>query len=124
MEQINDTIHTLIEKSFAAQIRETQEVLRIKSTLDESQSTLEHPFGPNVTHALNDFLERGEKLGFKVKNIDNYAGYVEMGSTGTLVGILAHLDVVPEGNEKDWKYPPYAAVIEDSKLFGRGSIDD
>lgn len=34
----------------------------------------------------------------------------------------AHLDVVPQGNTK-WQYPPYDAVEEQGKIFGRGSAD-
>jgi succinyl-diaminopimelate desuccinylase len=33
-----------------------------------------------------------------------------------------HLDVVPVGNAA-WSYPPFAAVIADGKLHGRGSAD-
>ncbi|MBI4130284.1 M20 family metallopeptidase, partial [Candidatus Roizmanbacteria bacterium] len=36
---------------------------------------------------------------------------------------VAHLDTVPVGDEKKWKYTPFAAEIEDGKLFGRGAID-
>ena len=39
-----------------------------------------------------------------------------------MVAVLGHLDVVPEG--EGWHHPPYAAEIEDGRLYGRGSIDD
>ncbi len=38
------------------------------------------------------------------------------------VGILGHVDVVPEG--EGWTYPPYSATIADGKIFGRGTLDD
>nr|MDA8229250.1 dipeptidase PepV [Desulfitobacterium hafniense] len=56
-----------------------------------------------------------------VKNIDGYAGQIEMGS-GELVGILGHLDVVPEGD--GWSVPPYGGIIQDEKIYGRGALDD
>lgn len=34
-----------------------------------------------------------------------------------------HIDVVPEGSVKDWKYEPYQAVEENGKIYGRGSTD-
>jgi len=38
-----------------------------------------------------------------------------------------HMDVVPPGNEEEWKYPPLSATIKGSKkkrkLFGRGAAD-
>ena len=33
-----------------------------------------------------------------------------------------HLDVVPPG-EADWKYPPFAGLESDGKIYGRGSAD-
>lgn len=119
----NKKMHELVDASFDEQVRETQEVLRIRSVLDESKITDEHPLGPDLSRALEDFLARAKQLGFATKNVDNYAGYAEMGS-GEMIGILAHLDVVPEGKESDWKHPPFAGVIEDGKLHGRGSNDD
>ncbi|MCK4479965.1 MAG: M20 family metallopeptidase [Candidatus Lokiarchaeota archaeon] len=38
-----------------------------------------------------------------------------------------HMDVVPPGNEEEWKYPPLSATIKGSKtnkkIFGRGAVD-
>lgn len=38
------------------------------------------------------------------------------------MGILAHLDVVPAGD--GWEFDPYGAIIDNGKLYGRGSSDD
>ena len=38
------------------------------------------------------------------------------------VGILAHLDVVPEG--EGWEHGPYSGDIEDGYIWGRGTTDD
>jgi carboxypeptidase PM20D1 len=40
--------------------------------------------------------------------------------------LMAHQDVVPvtPGTEKDWKHPPFAGVIAEGAVWGRGSIDD
>lgn len=117
-------IHQIVDKNFDEQLAITQEVVRIRSVLDESAHTPEHPFGKGMSDALDDFLKRAASLGFRVKNVDNYVGYAEMGETGDLIGILAHLDVVPEGNAADWAHPPYAATVVDGALWGRGSIDN
>ena len=39
-----------------------------------------------------------------------------------MLGILCHLDVVPEGS--GWTHPPYGGVVENGKLYGRGAYDD
>lgn len=120
----NKIMHDIIDESFNEQVAAAQAVIRVKSVLDESAASPEHPFGPDLTRCLGDFLQRAEEMGFRTKNVDNYAGYAEMGDAGELIGILVHLDVVPEGRESDWQYAPYAAVVKDGALHGRGSIDD
>lgn len=34
-----------------------------------------------------------------------------------------HTDVVPPGDEKSWRYPPFSAEIDDGRLYGRGAAD-
>ena len=34
-----------------------------------------------------------------------------------------HYDVVPALDADNWPHPPYAGVVEDGKLYGRGSVD-
>lgn len=36
---------------------------------------------------------------------------------------LNHIDVVSEGTEAGWRYPPFAGVIAENKVWGRGAID-
>ena len=45
-----------------------------------------------------------------------------MGEGKETLGILAHVDVVPEGD--NWTYPPYSGTIADGKIYGRGTLDD
>lgn len=54
--------------------------------------------------------------------------YTWAGSDPSLppIVLMAHQDVVPVSaeTEKDWKHPPFAGVIADSAVWGRGAIDD
>ncbi|MEG1912821.1 MAG: dipeptidase PepV [Cloacibacillus sp.] len=125
MGRINNSIRQSIEENFKNQVIDTQDLIKIKSVLQEERANTEHPFGANLTAALEKFLDNAKQMGFKTENKDNYVGWAEMGDKeARLIGILAHLDVVPEGNQSDWKHPPYDAVIENNNLYGRGSIDD
>jgi len=47
------------------------------------------------------------------------------GSGRSLI-LNAHLDVVPEGDQAAWRYPPFAAYIDrvESAIYGRGAMDD
>ncbi len=38
--------------------------------------------------------------------------------------IISHMDTVPEGDLTLWKHDPYNPVVEDGKIYGRGTLDD
>ena len=80
------------------------------------------PYGENSAEVLAVFLKKAHDMGFKTKNFDNYVGTVESGEGEPKLGILCHLDVVPEG--EDWSYPPYELTNKDGTLYGRGTFDD
>lgn len=103
-------------------IDDVKQLVSIPSVLDENTATEEAPFGTGPKRALDWLLEEGRKAGFKVKNIDNMAGHIEMGEGGELLGILCHVDVVPAGG--NWTFGPFDGTVKDGKLFGRGAIDD
>ena len=50
----------------------------------------------------------------------------EVGHGEPVIMLHAHIDTVPiaENEGKLWRVDPYAAVIENGKLYGKGSIDD
>jgi len=76
-------------------IRSVQEIVRIKSVEGEKKDNM--PFGEGPYEALKYALNLSERLGFRTKNLDNYAGHAEYGEGDEIVGVLVHLDVVPEG---------------------------
>ncbi len=80
------------------------------------------PFGKSVGECLDKALEICRHLGFETKNVDYYAGHAEYGQGDELVGLLVHVDIVPAGD--GWTVDPFAGIIQDGKLFGRGSLDD
>ncbi|HBF86749.1 MAG TPA: dipeptidase PepV [Clostridiales bacterium] len=82
------------------------------------------PFGKGVHDALSFALSRAEELGFETKNYDNYIGEAVYGDGEEVLAVLVHLDVVPAGDEKAWKYPPFSGTETDGKIYGRGATDD
>lgn len=110
-----------IENNKKEIIQKTQEIIQIPSVISDSTNPLE-PFGKNINNALEYMLKLGKDLGFKTKNIDGYCGYIEFGKGEKLIGIIGHLDVVPEGD--NWTFPPFSGTISNNKIFGRGAIDD
>lgn len=101
-------------------VKEIQNAVRVKSVKEAPLPGM--PFGEGPAKALNHFMNLAEKLGFKAEKFDNYAMHIDMGEGKETLGILAHVDVVPEGD--NWTYPPYSGTIADGKIYGRGTLDD
>ena len=53
--------------------------------------------------------------------IDNL--FARIGSGSPHICFAGHTDVVPPGDESLWTYPPFAGVVEDGALYGRGAAD-
>lgn len=45
-------------------------------------------------------------------------------SSAKAIVILAHQDVVPAEQPEKWTHPPFAGIIENDTIFGRGAYDD
>ena len=101
-------------------VKEIQNAVRVKSVKEASVPGM--PFGEGPAKALDHFIDLAKKLGFKAEKFNNYAMHIDMGEGKETLGILAHVDVVPEGD--NWTYPPYSGTIADGKIFGRGTLDD
>lgn len=98
------------------------ELLKVKSEREDDKKTADAPFGPGPKAALLHMLGYGERDGFTVKNVDNYAGHIEYGQGDETLGIFCHMDVVPAGD--GWVTDPYEPVIKDNRIYARGSSDD
>lgn len=110
-----------LETHQQALVADVAELLRIRSVKEEPGGP-GAPFGRPIARALEKALQAGDRLGLRTANVDGYAGYVEWGDGPELVAVLNHLDVVPEG--AGWSVPPYAGVVQDGKIWGRGAVDN
>lgn len=116
------TLNKQVENLFPELLESLRGLIRIKSVENLGENGL--PFGQGVHDCLIYSLDLAKKLGFRAVNVDNMCGYLEAGPADAeeMIAVLAHLDVVPEGD--GWLYPAYSATIADGKLYGRGSIDN
>src|SRR6056297_1322733 len=101
-------------------LSDLEEFIKIKSV--QKQPKKNKPFGEGVDEALKFILKYAENLGFKTKNLDNYIGFADWGEGSEMLGILCHVDIVPEGS--GWNTDPYKMEIKDNKIIGRGVLDD
>lgn len=115
-------LNAIIESMHDEMIDTLQKWIRVPSVKGEAAPGA--PFGKEVRSMLDMALADCEQMGFKTQNFDGYIAHADLGegSDEDALAILAHLDVVPEGD--GWKYPPYGAVIENGRMYGRGTGDD
>ena len=118
-------IDAFVDAHAAGIVHMAQGLLRIPSTKGEPSDGA--PFGKECLHALQFALDGAAAQGLTVKNVDGYAGHAEwrgenVDAAAPIVGVLAHVDVVPAGD--GWSSPPFAAEIVDGAIVGRGAIDD
>lgn len=97
-------------------------IIQINSVYDEKTVNDKMPYGEGIYNAHQFMKNLAIKDGFKVDECDNRCLEISYGDGDTLVGVFAHLDVVPISGE--WKFPPFSATINDNKMYGRGTSDD
>lgn len=116
-----ESILNRIEANRDEMIRTLQEMVQIKSVVEPEKGDM--PFGEGVHRAYTYIMEKSSQEGFEIKNADNYGGHAELkGSGDRVMGIIGHLDVVPEGT--GWDEDPYSGTIKDGFIYGRGTTDN
>ena len=103
-------------------ISDLRDFVRIRSVSRADLSKENAPFGAECRQMLTYALERGVKYGFQTSDADGHYGKIMLGDDDNAIGMIAHLDVVPEG--VNWIYPPYEGVVEGDFMFGRGVSDN
>jgi len=101
----------------------TRDLIRIPSVI--------RPGDPSATEAaVADYVHRWfVKEGFDVEVQDVAPGrpnvlaiFGEKGAGKSLL-LEGHTDVVTEGDPVQWTYPPFAAEMAESRIYGRGAAD-
>ena len=75
---------------------------------------------------ITDFLDE-EGLPYRIiapkEEMVNIVGSFDGGSEGKHLVMNGHIDVYPVGDAKGWKYDPWGGIVEDGRIYGRGSND-
>jgi succinyl-diaminopimelate desuccinylase len=83
---------------------------------------------PKDDGCQNYLAELLEQNGFQIEHkqfedVDNLLAWHGNDDSDTSLLFVGHTDVVPTGDPKEWKHPPFSANIEDDFIYGRGTAD-
>ena len=100
--------------SFDAAIRFAADLIRIPSPPGREEGVARR------------VVEEMRRLGFDESYTDaagNAIGIIRGRGEKPAVMLSSHLDVVDAGDPEGWEHPPYAGVVADGYLHGRGAMD-
>ena len=99
----------------------------MNKTVDLSQQLIQKPsVTPKDEGCLNLLADRLAASGFSAELLpfeDVSNAWIRRGTESPLLVFAGHTDVVPTGPEDQWSHPPFAAIVENGNLHGRGSAD-
>ena len=101
-------------------IKYLSDIIKIPSVSVEGEDGA--PYGKHSAQALDFISQIAEREGLKVRNFDNHVVTATYGNTPEKLGVLSHVDVVPEG--VGWNTDPFLMSEKDGILYGRGIADD
>ena len=103
-----------------------RDLVRIRSVWDPKRRTTEEAA---ATYVAAEFRRRGlepvvqEVAPGRPNVICDWSGSGFDAERDRTLMFEGHTDVVTEGDADAWSHPPYDGVIEDGRLYGRGSAD-
>lgn len=114
----------MISFSFEPYRHEMTELLKsfLKIESVKSAALPNMPYGKGIFDALMFIQSTAEKMDLECVNLFGHMAYVDYGDGNDMLGILTHIDVVPEGD--GWTMGAFEGIEKDGKIYGRGAIDD
>lgn len=99
----------------------------MSDALELTQALITHPsVSPSDGGCQDLLIERLERIGFQVERlrfntVDNF--WARRGSSGPVLCLAGHTDVVPTGPLEEWMSDPFVPALRDGLLYGRGAAD-
>ena len=101
-------------------LEDVKRLVAIRSVKGEAGPGM--PYGEGPAAALAEAAKMCRGYGFEVSEFDGHAIAADMNPLTPGVDMLAHLDVVGEGD--GWDTEPYTPTVKGDLLYGRGTSDD
>lgn len=113
-------INHLIEENKMQFYQDLNRLMEVRSVKGKPNPAA--PFGEGPKEVLETIVAIAEEYGFQAKIVKNAVAYVQVGEGDDYIGIVGHLDVVPEGD--GWSFPPFHLSKNAGRLYGRGILDN
>ena len=98
-------------------IKILQDVIQIETVNDNEVAVAEY-----FKNLLNEYGIDSKLVEYSPTRA-NLVAEIKGEKPGKVLIFNGHSDVVAAGDPKEWTHPPFAGVIEDGKLYGRGATD-
>ncbi len=97
------------------------------ATIDLLTDLVQRPSVTPEDHGCQALIaDRLARIGFTIEHMpagDVKNLWARFGDKDPLVVLAGHTDVVPTGDESEWRVPPFSASVIDNKMYGRGTSD-
>lgn len=122
---VKDAVFAAVDADPEFVIDLTREMVRIPTVNPKFVADPELNREPELQDLLNGRLEA---LGCTTERYDVFPDRPNLigrlaGSDERSLLLCGHIDVVPEGDRRQWSVDPFGGAVEKGKLWGRGSID-
>ncbi|WMY96692.1 MAG: succinyl-diaminopimelate desuccinylase [Arsenophonus sp.] len=101
--------------------------MRIYPIIQLAKELIQKPsISPNDHGCQTIIIKRLKKINFFIEVMffkDTTNLWAFHGAKGKTLVFAGHTDVVPAGNIKNWKFPPFQPTLNNGFLYGRGAAD-
>ena len=93
------TVRAWLDAHAEEMVADLQSFTRIRSVSRADLAAPGAPFGPECRQMLDFALDHARRMGFETEDHEGYCGSAIYGDKNNALGIVAHIDVVPEGDQ-------------------------
>ncbi len=128
-EELKQKIFDSVEAGFPLMLERLKEIIAVKSVGPKDNAFERLCAQGNESRASEVAAKYMKEAGMEVDMFaavaDRYNAVGTIGVEGEGRSLLfnGHVDVANEGVESDWTHSPWEAVIEDGRMYGRGTTD-
>lgn len=128
-QQIFEKISKRIEDDREEMVVMQKHLISIKAISPVNGGQGEYAKSRYLEPILKSIFDKVEELPVPFKGAEknirpNFIAILNGKDKSRTMWIMAHMDVVPEGDIKLWDSDPFTAVVKDGRIYGRGSEDN